>query len=1100
MKTRVLTNKLLGSVIIASAMAFAVRAGTFSSSTNAPIIKYTDIANIAPQTGSDKWWFSGANESGTTDAAKGQTFTNGPLPMLLKALTYKIDPTQKKTATPDLPTTYTVRVGTVSGNNFTEIARETFIQTNDTPQGGYMTWTFDNPVQLEANTVYGVDVAMVSQTTYQTGIPYLSYTAKANIPGVGYLYQSGDMGVGTNTITIDTGKSRVFHLDLAPVEEIPITITNQPADVTVNERGSATFSVSASGIPQFFQWYRQIGSELQPIAGAIYSTLTLNNVLPADSGVYLVVITNSMSAVTSAPVTLNVIPDTTPPRLLSAEGTGDMNRIYLVFSEPINSNSVGNLSNYSVQMTNDGPMLTILSASLYSSNIVVLETSDRFPSVNYIVRVSGITDTASISPNTMNPTSIWLKTEQGFCSTLYTPIIDPTDIANIAPQTGSDKWFFQSKNETNPADQAKGQTFTNGPSPMLLRALTYKIDPTQKKTATPDLPTTYTVRVGIVSGNNITVVASQVFTQTVNTPVGGYMTWVFNPPVPLLPNMVYGVDVGMVSQTDWTTGIPYLAYTGKANIPGVGYLYQSGDMGVGGNTISIDTSKSRVFHLDLVNPVQQSPQIILPPPSTITTYDTLTLKISVLVLGDTIGGDSYQWYYEGSPIDPSTNPTATNATLIITNLALNQSGNYYVRISNQFGETNSPVCHVTVIHDTTPPTIVSALGLLLATNLPPQQPYTMTDILVTFSEPVDPVTAEDLFNYEVYETDNPANALTVVTAYMLSPSNVLVRTAEPRKNYVNYTLRVNGITDCAQPAANEILPNTTFDIWHELGLITISDDDFISPTNTWKYDDSGTDYGPYWYTNSAEFFSEWMDGWQLFAATANMPTYVPELVRSQLTSPNVKIVKTHYFWKTFYFPTNADPSSAELHLRYIVDDGAIFYLNKKEFYAVGMPDRRPIYYTDFAARIMGNQFNNFVIYEPNTNGTAVIQPYYVVPNTNLKQGINELAVEVHQYSDTVVDSDMFFGMILTAVVPPFGQVVAPPTVEISPPVVANNKIRMTFATQSGWTYYLESIPKLGVPNVSWSVVTSVQGDGTVKTLEDDVVGQAQFYRLRAVKQ
>ena len=238
MKTRVITNKLLGIVIIAFAIAFAVRAGTFSSSTNAPIIKYTDIANIAPQAGSEKWWFSGANESGTTDAAKGQTFTNGPSPMLLRALTYKIATGNQKAATPALPTTYTVRVGTVSGNNFTEIARETFIQTNDTPQGGYMTWTFDNPVQLEPNTTYGIDVAMKSRTDWGTGIPYLAFTGKANIPGVGYLYQSGDMGVGTNTITIDTGKSRVFHLDLEhPLRPSPPDGSTVPAgEVTLSWR------------------------------------------------------------------------------------------------------------------------------------------------------------------------------------------------------------------------------------------------------------------------------------------------------------------------------------------------------------------------------------------------------------------------------------------------------------------------------------------------------------------------------------------------------------------------------------------------------------------------------------------------------------------------------------------------------------------------------------------------------------------------------------------------------------------------------------------------------------------------------------------------
>jgi len=201
-------------------------AATFSSSTNAPTVDATDIANLAPQTGSDKWWFQSANEAGVTNAAKGQTFTNGASAMLLKALTYKIDPTQKKTA----PTTYTIRVGTVSGTSFTLVASETCTQTVDTAVGAYMTWTLASPVTLSPNTVYGLDVAMKSGTAWQTGIPYLSYTGNTNAPRVGLYYDSGDMGVGTNTITVNTARDRVFHLDLEdPMRPSPADRASVPA-------------------------------------------------------------------------------------------------------------------------------------------------------------------------------------------------------------------------------------------------------------------------------------------------------------------------------------------------------------------------------------------------------------------------------------------------------------------------------------------------------------------------------------------------------------------------------------------------------------------------------------------------------------------------------------------------------------------------------------------------------------------------------------------------------------------------------------------------------------------------------------------------------
>ncbi len=77
---------------------------------------------------------------------------------MFKALTYKISSGNKKVAT----TTYTIRVGTISGTNFTQIASETATQTVDTATGAYMTWRFATPVLLAPNTVYGVDVAMKS--------------------------------------------------------------------------------------------------------------------------------------------------------------------------------------------------------------------------------------------------------------------------------------------------------------------------------------------------------------------------------------------------------------------------------------------------------------------------------------------------------------------------------------------------------------------------------------------------------------------------------------------------------------------------------------------------------------------------------------------------------------------------------------------------------------------------------------------------------------------------------------------------------------------------------------------------------------------------
>ncbi len=220
MKTTKLTKSLRS---LAAALALLVvaplHAAIFSSSGSAPSVQLTDIANFGAQTGTDKWFFQTADEANPSDAAKGQTFTTGPSAILFKAITYKISSGNMKAA----PTTYTIRLGTVSGTTFTLLHSETSTQTVSTAAGAYITWTLASPILLAANTTYGVDVAMKSGTTWQTGIPYLSYSANTNNSRVGVYYDSGDAGVGGASIIITSGRDRVFHVDLEdPMRPSPL--------------------------------------------------------------------------------------------------------------------------------------------------------------------------------------------------------------------------------------------------------------------------------------------------------------------------------------------------------------------------------------------------------------------------------------------------------------------------------------------------------------------------------------------------------------------------------------------------------------------------------------------------------------------------------------------------------------------------------------------------------------------------------------------------------------------------------------------------------------------------------------------------------------
>ncbi|UCG58807.1 MAG: hypothetical protein JSU70_04695, partial [Phycisphaerales bacterium] len=131
-------------VIVIALMASSAGAATMSASATAPAVDSTDIANYGTVTGTDKWW----SEAKVSGRPKGQTFTTGGTDVLLNALTYQVSSNQKAEPTK----TYVIRVGTVSGSTFTEIYRETATQTFTWNSSEYMTWTFDSPLLLSANT------------------------------------------------------------------------------------------------------------------------------------------------------------------------------------------------------------------------------------------------------------------------------------------------------------------------------------------------------------------------------------------------------------------------------------------------------------------------------------------------------------------------------------------------------------------------------------------------------------------------------------------------------------------------------------------------------------------------------------------------------------------------------------------------------------------------------------------------------------------------------------------------------------------------------------------------------------------------------------
>ena len=231
MTKRTLTTALFAALALAS----QTHAASITKSTTAPTINGKDLANYGAQATTDKWW----NDNAASGATKGQTFRTGNEAIRLNAITYKTTNATEPTKT------FTIRVGKVSGTTFTQTYSETATQSVAWAANNYVTWVFTTPVLLLPNTLYGIDVAMVtSSSAWQTGIPYLSVT-EDEFAG-GSRFSSGTSGVGTTAMT-DVTRDRVFHLDMEkPIGPGWNLVATTPADGAVNVSGTnvlaATFS------------------------------------------------------------------------------------------------------------------------------------------------------------------------------------------------------------------------------------------------------------------------------------------------------------------------------------------------------------------------------------------------------------------------------------------------------------------------------------------------------------------------------------------------------------------------------------------------------------------------------------------------------------------------------------------------------------------------------------------------------------------------------------------------------------------------------------------------------------------------------------------
>lgn len=224
-----------------------------------------------------------------------------------------------------------------------------------------------------------------------------------------------------------------------------VTITQNPADTSIEENHAATFNAAATvaGAPASelaFQWQRDDGAGgFTNIFGASGSTYSPNVTLADNGARFRVVAFVPGASATSSAATLTVTADTTPPRVVSAtRSCANPSEIRIVFSERVQPDSAVDTFNYGI----DNGAVTISGVSMGSDGMsAVMTTATPLSSGAYHLLLAR--DIADIATNLMVEAQTVIDLQGGRIPVNGTVVIEAENFDTKVAQGGKD-WVFLS--------------------------------------------------------------------------------------------------------------------------------------------------------------------------------------------------------------------------------------------------------------------------------------------------------------------------------------------------------------------------------------------------------------------------------------------------------------------------------------------------------------------------------------------------------------------------------------------------------------------------------------------------------------------------------
>lgn len=742
-------------------------------------------------------------------------------------------------------------------------------------------------------------------------------------------------GISDPSYTIDN-----FVITATPATVTAINITAHPQNDSGDERGTASFSVTATGSPQYFQWFRG-GVAIDGANSATYTIPSLT--YPGDDGaIFHVVVSNSLNAQTSSSATLSVTPDTIPPTAIDAVSSASLTTVTVTFSEPMNESIPGAFGVFPTGTNPDDTSVFPDNSVITGSNAVLTFNTPLTAGQSYSVRIFDVFDTAGANPpgNLIDPypTVIPLRPTVlliGFDTDNIWKYDVNTDRTGTGWETvGYDDSLWAS----GPAGLGLDVSANGVP---INTVIPYNADSAPsyyRRTFFLPSPTNgveLSMRNVFEDGAVIYINGQEVFRQRVNP---GDITFASrasgNAPDPtpiegpfVLPatNLVAGENTiaVLVLQAGGTSSDVEMALELTAVIP----EFASGPPSI------------------VANPVSQS----------VNEGDTVSFSVSAN------GALPLEYHWRRNGVDLAND---NSAIFTIVGVLPSQAGTYDVIVSNSISTATSGSATLTVNPDNIAPVFELAVG---STNL--------TNITLTITDAfgLNQTLAEDESNYTV-QLAAGGGALTIESAVLVNNTNVLLTTS-PRTQSQDYVVTLGNIRDRSE-AANLVTPLTRPLL---AGIVILAPDD----STVWRFDNSSNNLDGLGWELPAYDDSGWLTGLAGFANRIEEVTPAGfELRTITLVPIEAGGTPTVYFRVPFNFPGN--PATAQLRLVGVVDDGLVAYINGAEAGRIRITNDAPV------------SFNAFTDGSSPESGDVHGMNEVLLNTSALVQGNNLLAIQLHQ--------------------------------------------------------------------------------------------------------